>query len=97
MHVEGSPGCSVLRNLPAGAGLIPGLGRSPGSGNGNPLLFAWETPLTEEPDKLQSMGAQRVRYDQVTEHVHTHSPILAEETPYESDDLLKQKLESSQL
>ena len=64
MRVKGSPGCSVVRNLPAGAGLIPGLGRSPGSGNGNPLpILAWETPLTEEPDKLQPMGAQRVGHD----------------------------------
>ena len=34
------PGGSVVKNLPANAGdtgLIPGLGRSPGEGNGNPL------------------------------------------------------------
>ena len=31
--------------------LIPGSGRSPGVGNGNPLwyFFAWEIPWTEEP------------------------------------------------
>ena len=39
----GFPGGSVVKNLPAEAGgtrdtdLIPGLGRSPGEGNGNPL------------------------------------------------------------
>ena len=36
----GFPGDSVVKNLPASAGdvgLIPGLGRSPGEGNGNPL------------------------------------------------------------
>ena len=36
----GFPGASLVKNLPtvAGdAGLIPGLGRSPGGGNGNPL------------------------------------------------------------
>ena len=35
----GFPGGSVVKNLPAGAGdesSIPGLGRSPGKGNGNP-------------------------------------------------------------
>ena len=35
-----SPGGTVVRNLPANAGhvgLIPGSGRSPGVGNGNPL------------------------------------------------------------
>ena len=34
------PGVSVVKNLPVNAGnvgLIPGLGRSPGEGNGNPL------------------------------------------------------------
>ena len=39
----GFPGGAVVKNLPANAGdtgdvgLIPGLGRSPGEGNGNPL------------------------------------------------------------
>ena len=47
----GFPGGSVLKNPPANAGdvgLIPGSGRSPGEGNGNPF-FAWEMPWTEEP------------------------------------------------
>ena len=41
----GFPGGSVVKNLPAKAGdagdlgSIPGLGRSPGEGNGNPLQF----------------------------------------------------------
>ena len=36
----GFPGGSVVKNLPTNAGdagWIPGLGRSPGEGNGNPL------------------------------------------------------------
>jgi len=36
---------SVVKNLPAnarGMGLIPGSGRSPGEGNGNPLQCYWE-------------------------------------------------------
>ena len=39
----GFPGVSVVRNLSANAGdvgLIPGLGRSPGEGNGNPLQYS---------------------------------------------------------
>ena len=35
------PGCAVVKNPPANAGdlgSIPGLGRSPGGGHGNPLL-----------------------------------------------------------
>ena len=38
-----SPGGSVIKNptVKAGdVGLIPGLGRSPGKGNGNPLLYS---------------------------------------------------------
>jgi len=41
-------------------GSIPGLGRCPGEGNGNPLQHS---PWTEEPDRLQSMGLQRVGHD----------------------------------
>ena len=41
-------------------GLIPGLGRSPEGGHGNPLQYlAWRIPWTEESGKLQSMGSQK--------------------------------------
>ena len=39
----GFPGGSVVKNLPVSAGdagLIPGLGRAPGEGNGNPLQYS---------------------------------------------------------
>ena len=53
----------VVKNLPvtAGdAGLIPGLGRCPGEGNGNPLQYSClENSVTEEPCGLQSMGSQK--------------------------------------
>ena len=40
-------------------GSIPGSGRSPRQGNGNPLhTIAWKIPWTEEPGRLQSMGSQ---------------------------------------
>ena len=41
--VGGFTGGSVVKNLPANAGdvgLISGLGRSPGEGNGNPLQYS---------------------------------------------------------
>ena len=45
-------------------GLIPGLGRSPGGGHGNPLQYSClEIPQTEEPGGLQSMGLQRIGHD----------------------------------
>ena len=57
----------MVKNLSASAGdardlgLIPGLGRSSGGGNGNLLQYlAWNIPWTEEPDGLQSMGKQEL-------------------------------------
>ena len=48
-----------MQEVQRDVGLIPGWGRSPGEGNGNLLQFlAWETPWTEEPGRLQSMGSQ---------------------------------------
>ena len=52
-------------------GLIPGLGRSPGGGNGNQVYSSClKNPMdflsvlqTEETDGLQSMGSQRAVYD----------------------------------
>jgi len=49
---EGFPGGSVVKNLPVDAGdirdasSIPGLGRFPGRGNGNPLQYSClENPI----------------------------------------------------
>ena len=42
--VQGFPGGSAVRNPPANAGdvgSIPGQGRSPGEGNGNPLQYSY--------------------------------------------------------
>ena len=57
----------MVKNLPANAGdprntgLILGLGDSPGEGNSNSLsILAWEIPRTEELDRLQSMGSQKI-------------------------------------
>ena len=36
-------------------------------------MLAWEISWTEEPGGLCSMGLQRVRYDFVTEYIHTHT------------------------
>ena len=46
-----------MKHLPADGGdvsLIPGLGRSLKKENG---ILVWETPWTEEPGELQSMGS----------------------------------------
>ena len=45
-------------------GSIPGLGRSPGGGHGNPLqCFCLENPMDKEPGGLQSLGSQRIGHD----------------------------------
>ena len=57
----------MVKNSPDSAGdagdasLIPGSGRSPGGGNGNPLQYS--VPWTEEPGGLPSMGLQRVGHN----------------------------------
>ena len=68
------PGASqvglVVKNPPANAGdirdtgLIPGSGRFPGEGHGNPTnILAWRIPWTEEPGGLQSTGPQRIGHN----------------------------------
>ena len=66
-----SPMTQQVNNLPANAGdtgdsgSIPGLGRSPGEGNGNLVQYS----CLENPTKrgaggwLQSIGSQKVRHD----------------------------------
>ena len=58
----------MVKNPPANVGdtgdtgLIPGSGRSPEVGNGNPLsILAWKILWTEEPGGPQSMGVSKRR------------------------------------
>ena len=67
------------------AGLIPGLGRSPREGNGNPLPR--EILWTEEPGKLQFTGLQKHAHARVHTHTHTHHENKAENRNI-SDELL---------
>ena len=60
------PGGSVVKNSLANTGdirdtgLIPGSGRTPGEGTGNPLQYSClENPWTEKPGLLQSMGVAK--------------------------------------
>ena len=60
----------MVNNLSANAGdvgLIPGLEdllEKEMETHSN--ILAWEIPWTEEPDRLKSIGLQRVRHDKVT-------------------------------
>ena len=59
----GSDGKASVYNA-GDLGSSPGLGRSPGEGNGNPLqYYCLEIPWTEKPGRLQSVGLQRVGHD----------------------------------
>ena len=61
---EGFPGGSDDKESACNVGdlgFIPGLGRSPGEGNGYPLQYSsWRILQTEEPGGLPSMVSQRV-------------------------------------
>ena len=68
-YKKGFPGGSVVKNTSANAdasgdtGLIPGLGRSLGEGNGYPpSILAWRIPWAEEPGGLQSIGSPKIRH-----------------------------------
>ena len=71
-NLPGFPDGSVVKNLPANAGdvrdtgSVPGLGRSPGGGYGNPLQYscldrgAWQATVhwvTKELDKTEHTRA----------------------------------------
>ena len=54
------PNAGDLRDV----GSIPGLGRSPGEENGNPLQYSClENPMDSGAWQLPSMGLHRVRHD----------------------------------
>ena len=69
-HEVMGPDALVVKNPPANAGdtrdtgSIPGSGRSPGGGNGNPLQYSYlENSIDRWPGRLQSMGSKRVEHN----------------------------------
>ena len=76
---QGSPSSSDGKGSVSNAGdpgSIPGSGRSPREGNGNPLQYPW----TEEPGGLQFMVVvksdmtERLTHTHKHTHTHTHKP-----------------------
>ena len=67
VNILGFPGGSDGKKSACKAedlGSIPGSGRCPGEGNGNPLQYSClKIPWMEKPGRLQSMGSQRVGHD----------------------------------
>ena len=72
----GFPGSSADTESPCNAGApgwIPGSGRSPGEGIGNPSsVRACRIPWTDEAGGPQSVGSQRVGHDGAPEHSMAH-------------------------
>ena len=71
----GFPGGSLVKNSPASAGdmgSIPGLGRSPGEGNGNPFQYSSLGNPMDRGALWAPTGSQRVGHDLANEHTHTH-------------------------
>ena len=75
--ILGLPWCSVSKQSARSAGdlgSIPGLGRFPGGGHGNPLQYScWRIPKDREVWQATVMASQRVGYDWVTKRMHTHT------------------------
>ena len=67
---------SVVTNLPASAGdtrdlsSIPGSGRSPGVGNGNPFQYSCQNPMDRGAWQATVHGG--FKESDTTEHTHTH-------------------------
>ena len=56
-------------------GSVPGLGRSPGEGSGNPLQYSClEIPWMEEPGRLQSRGHKE---SDTTDRLHFQPSLLS--------------------
>ena len=73
-------GSSLVKNLPNNAGdtgdggLIPGLGRSLGGGNGNPLLSGKENPIDRGAWQA-TQGPWGCKELDTTEYSHVHTTL----------------------
>ena len=68
---------SVVKNLPANAGdmgFIPGWGRSPGGGNGNPLQHSM-LAKSHGPRSLVGYSLWGCKESDTTEHTHIHTEL----------------------
>ena len=67
-------------------GLIPGSGRSPGEGNGNPLQYSWASLIAQSVNNLPAVQEIRVwslgQEDPLEKEMATHSSVLAWKIPW---------------
>ena len=82
----------MVKNLPTSAGdtgSVPGSGRSPREGNGNPLQYSYlRNPWTEEPGGLQSMGSHVTKESDTTELVNNNKYAIIVTVQISPDDQL---------
>ena len=93
LAITGAPKVAlVVKNLPANAedvrdvGSVPGSGKSPGGGIGNPLQYSWaslvaqvvKNPLAMKETWVGSLGLE----DSLEKGKATHSHILAWRIPW---------------
>ena len=86
----------VVENLPANAGdvrdsgSIPGLGRSPGIGNSNPLHYSClENHMDREAWQATSMGSQHAGHD-CRDLVHKHTKY--KKVTYGGNEILRSSI-----
>ena len=79
----------MVKNPPANAGdpgSIPGSGRFPGGGHGNPLQYFWASLVAQMLNNLRAVLETWVRSldweDPLEEGMATHSSILAWRIPW---------------
>ena len=81
-HIWGFPGGAVVQTLPANAGdtedsdLIPGSGRSPGGGNGNPLQYPCLENSTD--GRAWQAAVHGVAMSRTSLSTHTHRPYTCQ-------------------
>ena len=79
----------MLEKTPGDLGLIPGLGRSPGEGNGNPLQYSClENPMDRGAWRAMVHGVTIVGHDLATKPQHQGFYALFEFSVSLSDVLL---------
>ena len=72
----------VVKNIPANAGgirdvgSIPGLGGTPGEGNGNPLQYSCLENPTDGQRNLAGNSSCSCKESDMTEHAYTHMHAL---------------------
>ena len=81
------PGHAVVKNPPASAGdtrdvgLIPGLGRSPGEGNGNPLQYSFLENSMDRGVWRATIHRVAKSQTQLNDGVHTHTHTHTRDCP----------------